>query len=195
MEKTKKNMTQKFEIGDMVAVLDDDISGVVIKVNNDQISVETTDKFVMTFFVNELVKINNSNELSGFFSTQSLGSVLKDKEEPKKRSFVKEKRSRKDEFVLEVDLHIEKLVPSKRGMNNYDIITLQMETAKRQLDFAIKNRMPKVVFIHGVGEGVLKAELDFMLGRYDNISFQDANYQKYGLGATEVYIKQNVKKF
>ena len=193
MEKTKKNMIQKFEIGDKVAVLDDDISGVVIKVQNDQISVETTDSFVMTFFVNELVKINNSNDLSGFFSTQSLGSVLKDKEEPKKRSFIKEKRTRKDEFVLEIDLHIEKLVPSKRGMNNYDILTLQMETAKRQLDFAIKNRMPKVVFIHGVGEGVLKAELDFMLGRYDNISFQDANYQKYGLGATEVYIKQNVK--
>lgn len=193
MEKTKKKMIQKFEIGDKVAVLDDDISGVVIKVQNDQISVETTHNFVMTFFVNELVKINNSNELSGLFSTKSLSSVLKDKEEPKKRSFVKEKRSRKDEFVLEVDLHIEKLVPSKRGMSNYDILTLQMETAKRQLDFAIKNRMPKVVFIHGVGEGVLKAELDFMLGRYDNISFQDANYQKYGLGATEVYIKQNVK--
>ena len=193
MEKTKKKMAQKFEIGDKVAVLDDDISGVVIKVQNNEISVETTDNFVMTFFVNELVKINNSNELSSFFSTQSLGSVLKDKEEPKKRSFVKEKRSRKDEFVLEVDLHIEKLVPSKRGMSNYDILTLQMETAKRQLDFAIKNRMPKVVFIHGVGEGVLKAELDFMLGRYDTISFQDANYQKYGLGATEVYIKQNIK--
>ena len=193
MEKTKKKMAQKFEIGDKVAVLDDDISGVVIKVQNNEISVETTDNFVMTFYVNELVKINNSNELSGFFSTQSLGSVLKDKEEPKKRSFVKEKRSRKDEFVLEVDLHIEKLVPSKRGMSNYDILTFQMEHAKHKLDFAIKNRMPKVVFIHGVGEGVLKAELDFMLGRYDTISFQDANYQKYGLGATEVYIKQNVK--
>lgn len=193
MEKMKKKMIQKFEVGDKVAVLDDDISGVVIKVKNNEISVETTDNFVMTFFVNELVKINNSNELSGFFSTKSLGSVLKDKEESKKRNFVKEKRSKKEEFVLEVDLHIEKLVPSKRGMSNYDILTLQMETAKRQLDFAIKNRMPKVVFIHGVGEGVLKAELDFMLGRYDNISFQDANYQKYGLGATEVYIKQNVK--
>ena len=186
-------MIQKFEVGDKVAVLDDAISGVVTKVENNVISIKTTDDFVMTYFVNELVKINNSNELNGFFSTQSLGSVLKDKEEPKKRSFVKEKRSRKDEFVLEVDLHIEKLVPSKRGMSNYDILTLQMETAKRQLDFAIKNRMPKVVFIHGVGEGVLKAELDFMLGRYDTISFQDANYQKYGLGATEVYIKQNVK--
>ena len=193
MEKTKKKMTQKFEIGDKVAVLDDDISGIVIKVQNNEISVETTDNFVMTFFVNELVKINNSNELSGFFSSQSLGYVLKEKEEPKKRSFVKEKKSRKDEFVLEVDLHIEKLVPSKRGMSNYDILTLQIDTAKRQLDFAIRNRMPKLVFIHGVGEGVLKAELDFLLGRYDGISFQDANYQKYGLGATEVYIKQNVK--
>jgi len=35
--------------------------------------------------------------------------------------------------------------------------------------------------------------LDFLLGRYDNISFQDANYQKYGLGATEIYFKQNTK--
>ena len=42
-------------------------------------------------------------------------------------------------------------------------------------------------------EGVLKAELDFLLGRYDQVFFQEANYQKYGLGATEVFIKQNVK--
>jgi hypothetical protein len=37
---------------------------------------------------------------------------------------------------------------------------------------------------------VLKAELDFLLGRYDNIDFREANYQKYGQGA-EVYIKQS----
>jgi dsDNA-specific endonuclease/ATPase MutS2 len=186
-------MTQKFEIGDEVAVLDEAISGKVISVNSTEICIETTDGFLMKFFPKELVKVHNSSSLNGFFSSQSLNSVLKDKEAPKKRSFVKEKKSRKEEFVLEVDLHIEKLVPSKRGMTNYDILTLQMETAKRQLDFAIKNRMPKLVFIHGVGEGVLKAELDFLLGRYDGISFQDANYQKYGLGATEVYIKQQVK--
>ncbi len=186
-------MTQKFEIGDKVEVLDEAISGIVIGIKNNEITIETTDKFMMTFSVNELVKVNNTTTLSGFFATQSLTSVLKDKEEPKKRSFVKEKKSRKEEFVLEVDLHIEKLVPSKRGMSNFDILTLQLETAKRQLDFAIKNRMPKIVFIHGVGEGVLKSDLDSLLGRYDTISFQDANYQKYGLGATEVYIKQNVK--
>jgi hypothetical protein len=41
---------------------------------------------------------------------------------------------------------------------------------------------------------VLKAELDFLLGRYDNIDFREANYQKYGQGATEVYIKQVVSR-
>lgn len=180
-----------FKVGDHVAALDDDISGVVKEVKKEQILVETSDGFVMTFFVNELIKIDNSSTLDVFNSGMTLDSVLKEKELPKKRSFVKEKRSRKDEFVLEIDLHIEKLVPSKRGMSNYDILTIQMETAKRQMEFAIKNRIPRIVFIHGVGEGVLKAELDFLLGRYDNVVFQDADYQKYGLGATAVYFKQN----
>ena len=76
-------------------------------------------------------------------------------------------------------------------MNNYDILNLQTETAKRQIEFAMRNRIPKIVFIHGVGEGVLKSELDFLLGRYDNLKFQDANFQKYGQGATEVYFIQN----
>jgi hypothetical protein len=45
-------MIRKFEIGDEVAVLDDDISGIVVQVQNEQISIKTTDDFMMTFFVN-----------------------------------------------------------------------------------------------------------------------------------------------
>ncbi|OIQ15387.1 MAG: DNA mismatch repair protein MutS [Flavobacterium sp. MedPE-SWcel] len=181
----------EFNIGDSVTVLDDAINGIVKGFKNKMIIIETEEGFDLDFEARELVKTTNEEALKGFFASQSLHSVLKEKELPKKRSFVKEKRSKKDEFVLEVDLHIEKLVPNKRGMSNYDILTLQSDTAKRQLEFAIKNRMPKVVLIHGVGEGVLKAELDFLLGRYDGITFKDADYQKYGSGATEVYIKQN----
>ncbi len=93
---------------------------------------------------------------------------------------------------MEVDLHIHKLVPSTRGMTNHDMLTLQLDTARRQLEFAIRKRIQKVVFIHGVGEGVLKLELEYLFGRYENIRFYDADYQKYGLGATEVYVFQNV---
>jgi hypothetical protein len=40
-----------------------------------------------------------------------------------------------------------------------DILTLQSETAKRHIELFAT--VFKNCFIHGVGEGVLKAELDF----------------------------------
>ena len=179
--------------GDKVSVLDDAIDGIVLEVKNNQVSIETTDGFVMTYNVNELIKINNTSDLNNGIRSFNSNQIKSEKEIPKPRSFVKEKKSKHEIPVPEFDLHIEKLVKNFSGMSNYDILTLQSETAKKHIEFAIRNRIPKIVFIHGVGEGILKAELDFLLGRYDNVVFQDANYQKYGLGATEIYFKQNTK--
>lgn len=179
-----------FTKGDKVSVLDDNINGVVSKINGRIITVATEDGFDLDFKDSELILLQSSGDLLKSINQTNFSTIAKEKEIPKPRSFVKEKKSKKEDFVLEIDLHIEKLVPNKRGMSNYDILTIQTEAVKRQMDFALKNKIPKVVFIHGVGEGVLKAELDFLLGRYDNITFQDANYQKYGLGATEVYFIQ-----
>jgi dsDNA-specific endonuclease/ATPase MutS2 len=70
------------------------------------------------------------------------------------------------------------------------MLSLQIDTARHKIEFAIKKRIPKIVFIHGVGEGVLKAELHYLFNKYP-IKYYDASYQKYGLGSTEVYIYQN----
>ena len=180
-----------FNKGDKVSVLDEAVDGVVLSVKDKVVTIETVDGFVMNFAANELIKIGDSGNLLDAMKGININEINKEKEIPKPRSFVKEKKDKNELPVPEFDLHIEKLVPNKRGMSNYDILTLQSETAKRHIEFAIRNRIPKIVFIHGVGEGVLKSELDFMLGRYDNIVFQDANYQKYGGGATEVYFKQS----
>lgn len=182
-----------FSKGDKVSVLDEAVNGVVLSVKDKQITIETEDGFTMNFSANELIKLGNSDNLMDSIRRINVDEISKEKEIPKPRSFVKERKDKNEVAAPEFDLHIEKLVPNKRGMSNYDILTLQSETAKRHIEFAIRNRIPKIVFIHGVGEGILKAELDFLLGRYDNIDFQDANYQKYGLGATEVYFKQNTK--
>jgi dsDNA-specific endonuclease/ATPase MutS2 len=182
-----------FNKGDKVSVLDEAVDGVVLSVKDNVVTVETTDGFVMNFAANELIKIGDSANLMEGIKGININEIKKEKEIPKPRSFVKEKKDKHELPVPEFDLHIEKLVPNKRGMSNYDILTLQSETAKRHIEFAIRNRIPKIVFIHGVGEGILKSELDFLLGRYDNVIFQDANYQKYGSGATEVYFKQNTK--
>jgi hypothetical protein len=53
-------------------------------------------------------------------------------------------------------------------MSNYDILTLQI--SKRHIEFAIKTEFKKL-FYPWCGR-VLKAELDFLLGRYDNIDFR-----------------------
>lgn len=185
--------TQLFNIGDKVSVLDDAIDGVVVGVKNTEITIETTDGLLMTYFVNELIKINNTSDLNSFIRSEALVKKSIDVLPKKNQNAPKFKSDKIERGVPEFDLHIEKLVKNFRGMNNFDILNMQTETAKKHIEFAIRNRIPKIVFIHGVGEGVLKAELDFMLKRYEMISFQDANYQKYGLGATEVYFKQNVK--
>jgi len=182
-----------FSKGDKVSVLDEAINGVVVSVKNNDVTIETEDGFMMTFIVNELIKVNDTSNLMDSIRRINRDEIEKEKAIPKPRSFVKERKDKNERQAPEFDLHIEKLVSNKRGMSNYDILTLQSETAKRHIEFAINNRIPKIVFIHGVGEGVLKAELDFLLGRYDNIAFQEGNYQKYGQGATEVFIKQNSK--
>lgn len=181
-------------VGDQVSAVDEAIDGVVLSIKNNEVEVETTDGFVMTFFVNELIKYHNTSDLNDSIRSSNIALIKKEKEEVKPRKFVKEKKIKHEIAAPEFDLHIEKLAQNFRSMSNYDILTLQTETAKRHIEFAIKNRIPKIILIHGVGEGVLKAELDFLLGRYDNIDFQEANYQKYGMGATAVYIKQNIKK-
>ena len=54
---------KNFEIGDKVSVLDDDIDGIVLKVENTAVTIETREGFVMTFFVKELIKTNNMLKL------------------------------------------------------------------------------------------------------------------------------------
>lgn len=178
-----------FKKGDKIEVLDDALKGEVLKAEGKTVYITTTDGFEMEFLEHELVKIETPIE--ALQEDIDIEEVLKEKKASKKPKSKKIKPKERNLPPMEVDLHIEKLTTSSRGMSNFDMLNLQMDTAKRQLEFAMKKRIQKIVFIHGVGEGVLKAELDFLLVRYDNLKFYDANYQKYGLGATEVYFFQN----
>lgn len=176
------------EIGNKVAVLDDVLKGIVTAISGGEISVQTTDGMIFKFHPKELVKIElEQKELSKYSDINN--PLLKEKKvekSSKKSLFVKEK----NEIILEVDLHINQLVKSTRNMDNYDMLNTQLDTAKGKIEFAISKRISKIVFIHGVGEGVLKSELLRLLKKYPVKSY-DASYKKYGLGATEVYIYQN----
>jgi len=177
-----------FTVGDTVAVLDDVLKGIVVKVDATTIQVKDVDGMLYQFSPSELVKIGIAQHKMASFSESNQQLFQEKKRQPvrTKSLFV----TKKKEVVMEVDLHIHQLTKSTRGMDNFDMLTLQIETAKRKLTYCIEKHIPKIVFIHGVGAGVLKTELHYLLNKYP-VKYSDASYQKYGSGATEVLVFQN----
>jgi len=183
---------EMMKIGDKVSAVDDAVNGVVTEIDGDLITINTEDDFELQYSEKELVVIGGfalEKEINFFQISQAISE--KEDNKPKKSQKVKSKE--RNLPPMEVDLHINQLIKNSKSMSNYDMVTLQLDTAKRQLDFAISKRIQKIVFIHGVGEGVLRAELEFLFKRYDALKFYDADFQKYGRGAVEVYIFQNKK--
>ncbi|PCJ98306.1 MAG: DNA mismatch repair protein MutS [Flavobacteriaceae bacterium] len=177
----------QYKIGDRVEVLDETIRGTVIGLDGSLVCIETEDGFQINYTPSELVK-TDMEDIS--VTNYEVAQVKKEKEIGKKRRQQPVKPKERNVPKMEVDLHIQHLVKFSKGLSNYEMLNLQLETAKRQLEFAIGKRIQKVVFIHGVGEGVLKEELYYLFRRYENVKYYDADYQKYGMGATEVYIYQ-----
>ena len=184
----------KYKIGDKVSVLDDVISGVVIGFKGDKIVIEGNDGFPFEYYSNEIVLVKEKQSEMSKYSDISNEELEKKINEttPKKKSQFKSDLKPDKQPPMEVDLHIHQLTESSRGLDKYDMLNLQIDTAKFKLEFAIRNRISKVIFIHGVGEGVLKTELNYLFKNY-HVSSYAASFKKYGLGATEVHIYQNPK--
>ena len=182
-----------FKVGDSVFVLDEDLSGIITNIFNTTVTIEDEDGFELQFEMTDIVKKENDSFKKDIFSNKSLSQAISEKETLKRKPTVKTKGKERYHPTMEVDLHIHQLVKSDKGLSSHDKKILQLDTAKHKLEFAMKKKIQKIVFIHGVGEGTLKLELEYLFGRYNNVKFYDADYKKYGLGATEVYIYQNAK--
>ena len=91
--------------------------------------------------------------------------------------------------LIEVDLHIDSLVDTTAGMENKDMLQLQLDTVRKTMKDNSKRKGQKIVFIHGKGDGVLrKAVRDLLKKEYPLCELQDASFQEYGFGATLVTI-------
>jgi hypothetical protein len=93
----------------------------------------------------------------------------------------------------EVDLHFDKIVANKKKMANTDKMRVQLELCKNCIESAIEEGYKRVVFIHGVGVGILKIEIHNLLNNYEQLEYRDAPISQYGIGATEVLIYKKSK--
>jgi dsDNA-specific endonuclease/ATPase MutS2 len=90
----------------------------------------------------------------------------------------------------EIDLHIESIDPNYEKLPKEDILRIQLSKFEEKLNEAFMAGLDEIIFIHGVGNGVLRNNIHKQLSQHDNIQFfKDTHKEKFGYGATLVKIK------
>lgn len=106
------------------------------------------------------------------------------------RNREKTERAPRPEGPIVVDLHASELFDDMRGLSNADILNRQIDRFTEVMQANLRNAGQRIVFIHGKGEGVLRQALMKELNhRFKGHDVQDASFQEYGYGATQVTIR------
>ncbi len=186
-----------FKVGDSVRFLNATGFGKVLRIlEGDMIEVENEHGFEEVLPLNELVSsstyaeydtenLNFDKQVLNKSNADSIGN----QDLNLKRKFRHlDDYGQKDQDII--DLHIENLIDSHRGMGNTQILNIQMVHFRRFLNTSINKQHRKIVVIHGVGEGVLRSEIRKELDYYHHdLEYFDASYQEFGMGATEIRLK------
>ncbi len=173
-------------VGDRVAVLDDVLEGLVTALSGDQIEIETPEGLRVWLPAAELISVGEMPQISNYRAYQE--KQMKE-ETGSGRRLTRSKKGNKGDRILTVDLHLERLPPHIQKSDRMHILDYQLDWTRRQIEFARAKGVPRVIIIHGVGEGVLKEEVLTLLRRMGNIDYADAPYHQYGFGATEALLR------
>jgi len=163
------------KVGDLVSFLDESGEGEIIEIDGNTILVDVQG-FHKSYDISKIIKREQGIE------AQIINSRVINKDASVSR---KVKRA-VDSEVFVVDLHASAIPNFRNQLKGHNILLFQMETAKNHLKAARKNRLKKMIFIHGNGSGTLKYQLEQWLNSLSYISYQDASYKSFGQGAIEV---------
>ena len=198
-------MNAKFQIGDFVRFLNDEGEGYIIQFPAEHLAlVEDSSGFAFEHEIAELVLVpNQQKEMQQYNSIVPSTREMLDRNMDSEavRVAARDFKSRYNERAssvlpnsgqdFEVDLHIHELMDHYSSMSNGEIVEVQMQHFERMLRIAEERKVKKIIFIHGVGQGVLRQEIRQHLRMYyPQCEFLDGNYQKYGHGATEVRFRK-----
>jgi len=122
-------------------------------------------------------------------SDKEIKKAIQEKEQSRSGNRPRKFQSSKRKEIREVDLHIHELLDDTKGLSNKEMLDVQMKHFEEEIQKAIIEKVKKIVFIHGLGNGTLKMEVLKELNRkYKKYRYQDASFKEYGFGATMVYL-------
>lgn len=123
---------------------------------------------------------NRNNLVRRYENNQSKGN-------PKNSPYVRHRGLDDAEIV---DLHAEVILDSTAGMQPGDILEYQMKVFRETLKKYSGKKGQKIIYIHGKGEGVLRRSIiNELTYKHKTYQWQDASFQEYGYGATQITIK------
>ena len=195
---------EHFEKGQRVKFLNDVGSAVVLRMEGNLVVVEDEDGFERSVERRELiVAMEPEVEADKYGNTiPDIATLLaQDVGEKRMRELQKEfevryqnsqatSMARRDAH-MEVDLHIHELVDDQRGLPDRAKLAIQMDHFDRMMDIAKREKLRRIVFIHGVGQGVLRHQIRTSLDQHHpDCTYREGDPRKYGRGATEVWLGQ-----
>lgn len=197
-------MMGTFHQGQRVKFLNEVGAATVVRVEGELVVVEDGDGFERTVGVRELMAAPDPDQEAKSYgdNVPDLAKLLvQEVGEKRMRSLQKEfevkyHNSKATNMVrrdahMEVDLHIHELVDDQSGLPDRAKLALQMEHFDRMMDIAKKEKLRRIVFIHGVGQGVLRHEIHTSLEQHHpDCSHRPGDPCRYGSGATEVLLGQ-----
>ena len=193
-----------FEKGQRVKFLNDVGSAVVLRMEGELVVVEDEDGFERSVERRELIAaLEPEVEADKYGNTiPDIATLLaQDVGEKRMRELQKEfevryqnsqatSMARRDAH-MEVDLHIHELVDDQRGLPDRAKLAIQMDHFDRMMDIAKREKLRRIVFIHGVGQGVLRHQIRTSLDQHHpDCTYREGDPRKYGSGATEVWLGQ-----
>lgn len=162
-----------------------------IKISPVKFYKETTFQANSFFRGNALVLQITKNILSTELDKLSHDDFKKVVREKEVKSSPKKQARKRTLDEVEIDLHINELLDITQGLSNREILEIQMEKVESEMRSAIQSQVNRIVFIHGVGQGVLKQEVSNLLkSKFKKYYFQDASFKEYGYGATMVILRR-----
>ena len=174
-------MKGEFKIGDVVQFVNETGTGTIVRfISDTRVVVEDEDEFEVEYALAEIVPLTSYDDYDDLSSARPKESAV---------TLAAPIKKDKNEHFLEIDLHIHELLENWRHMSNHEIVQYQMDTFRTWMERAREDRIRKIVFIHGVGEGKLRYEIQNRLRHYAGVDFHDGKYKDYGYGATEVYFR------
>jgi hypothetical protein len=185
---------QKFKPGDRVRFLRETGGGLVVSVTGTGLlTVEDEDGFPRELAARDCISEPNDRQAQmAYGQTDIAGASASEQaaDAPKSKSSDAVQTDKGLPFI-EVDLHIEKLVERPRGLSIHAKFEKQMDVFNMQMDLAVKQRVRRIIFIHGVGSGRLKEAISQEVYRHwPSCNCGSADPYKYGNGATEVFFRQ-----